>query len=310
VAVLRELGALLLEVHGQHETVGLLDPRTHRGLLDAFAAAQPLLEATAEAWTAMRAARERVEALADSAARAAADVELLTARLAELDRLDPREGEEAELAEERALLGAAEKALADIAAARDAVGEGAGGGLAVRLASALRAMERSRERAVSAGVAADSPAAERLTAAAEALERALVEVDEAAGAIDRAAESFEFEPDRLEEAETRLFGLRAAARKLGVAVDDLPRIGWRPPRPCGRWSPPTRRCARRRSKPRRLRRPMRPRLRVCPKPGGKAAIGCPPRRTRAEAPEAGARALQRRGRARAGARRSRRAPTA
>src|SRR6202000_987514 len=111
VGVLKEIGDLLLEVHGQHETVGLLDWRTHRPMLDAFGALQPL--------TARVAARfARVDELPDLSARPAAETEELSLRLAELDRLDPREGEETELAEERAVLGAAEKALSAIGGAR------------------------------------------------------------------------------------------------------------------------------------------------------------------------------------------------
>src|SRR5436190_80824 len=111
VGVLKEVGEALLEVHGQHETVGLLDTRTHRPLLDAFGGLETRLEAVGGGWRAWRAAREAVEALRAEVARAAAETEELTLRLAELDRLDPREGEETELAEERAILGASEKAL-------------------------------------------------------------------------------------------------------------------------------------------------------------------------------------------------------
>ncbi|MFZ5670150.1 MAG: DNA repair protein RecN [Pseudomonadota bacterium] len=217
VATLKELGALLLEVHGQHETVGLLDPRTHRPLLDAFGGVS-----TADAggaWSAWRAAKERVETLRDLADRAQAEVEELTLRLGELDRLDPREGEEAALAEERALLGAAEKALADVGTAREALG---GEGLGPRLAQAFRALERARERALQAGAAADGPAVQRLAAAAEAVDRALSEAREAEAAIDHAAEAFDVDPRRLEAAEERLFALRGLARKLGVGVEDLP----------------------------------------------------------------------------------------
>src|SRR5579872_25550 len=63
VGVLRELGAMLLEVHGQHETVGLLDARTHRPLLDAFGGLAGEASACLQAWSAWRAAREAVEAL-------------------------------------------------------------------------------------------------------------------------------------------------------------------------------------------------------------------------------------------------------
>ncbi|MBL8553906.1 MAG: DNA repair protein RecN [Phenylobacterium sp.] len=219
VGVLKDLGEALLEVHGQHETVGLLDARTHRPLLDGYGDLRAPLGRTAAAWGAWRDARERAEALKAEVARSAADVEELTFRLSELDRLDPREGEETELAEQRAVLGAAEKALADIGVARDAF-DGLGG----RVASAIRALDRARERAATAGAAADGPAAMRLAAAAEALDRVLVEAGEAEAAIDNAARAFDFEPDRLEKAEERLFDLRGLARKLNVAVEALPSL--------------------------------------------------------------------------------------
>ena len=219
VAVLRELGALLLEVHGQHETVGLLDAATHRPLLDAFGGLAPELAACAEAWSLWRAARERAQSLADAAGRSVEEAAELSQRLAELDRLDPREDEEVELAGERALLGAAEKTIADVAAAADGFGAGS---VAHRLGQSLRALERARERAINSGVDPDSRALQLLAAAIDAAERALSEIAEAESAIDAAAQAFDFEPDRLEKVEERLFGLRAAARKLGLTVADLP----------------------------------------------------------------------------------------
>jgi DNA repair protein RecN (Recombination protein N) len=218
VATLRELGSMLLEVHGQHETVGLLDARNHRPLLDAFGGLGPETAACVAAWSAWRAARERVETLRDQAERAAADIEELTLRLGELDRLDPHDGEETVLAQERAVLGAAEKTLADIAAARDHLGDN----LSSRLAQAFRALERARERAAQAGVDAQSAAARTLETASDAVDRALSETQEAAAAIDAAAQAFAFEPDRLDKTEERLFALRAMARKLSVPVEDLP----------------------------------------------------------------------------------------
>ena len=217
VGVLKELGEVLLEVHGQHETVGLLDSRTHRPLLDAYGALAGHGAAVATAWKAWRQARDRVEALRADVARSTAETEELTFRLAELDRLDPRAGEETELAEQRAVLGAAEKALSDIASAREVFD-----GLGPRVASAIRALERARERAVTAGAASDGAAVTRLVAASEALDRVLVEAGEGEAAIDAAAAAFDFEPDRLEKTEERLFDLRGLARKLNVAVEELP----------------------------------------------------------------------------------------
>src|SRR5579862_3533062 len=217
VGVLKEVGEALLEVHGQHETVGLLDARTHRPLLDAFAGidAKPV----AERWKGWREARETVEALRADLARSDAETEELTLRLTELDRLDPREGEETELAEERAILGASEKALADIAAAREVFE-----GLTARVAGAARALSRAHERALLAGAAETGSAVKRLTEASEAIERVLIEAGEAEAAVDAAAQAFDFEPDRLEKAEERLFDLRGLARKLHVAVEELPML--------------------------------------------------------------------------------------
>lgn len=217
VGVLKEIGERLLEVHGQHETVGLLDARTHRPMLDAFGDLERQGAALAEAWSAWRAARERVDDLRAAVSRSAAETEELALRLAELDRLDPREGEEAALAETRAVLGAAEKAITDIASARDAFE-----GLPARVASAVRALERARERAVAAGVGEGVSAVARLSDASAALDRVLIEAQEAEAAIDAAAEAFDFEPDRLEKTEERLFDLRGLARKLNVSVEELP----------------------------------------------------------------------------------------
>lgn len=219
VGVLRDLAPLLVEIHGQHETVGLLDSRTHRALLDQFADDPGALTAVSDAWALLRAAREAADELQARAGRADADREEAALRLAELDRLAPKVGEEAALAEERALLGAGERALADIASARDGLG---GDAATSRLASAVRALERARDRSIQAGAAADNPIVVRLTTAAEAADRALIELTEAQAAVDAAADAFDFEPSRLDKTEERLFALRAAARKLGVTVDELP----------------------------------------------------------------------------------------
>jgi len=218
VGVLRELGDLLLEVHGQHETVGLLDQKTHRRLLDDFGGLSTETAACAQAWSRWRAARERAEAIRESAGRSQAEAEELSLRLSELDRLDPREGEETELAEQRAILGAAEKALTDIAQAREHLSAD----LTHRLAQAFRALERARDRAVQAGASAEGAAVTRITEASAAVDRAIVEATEAQATIDAAAAAFDFQPDQLDKAEERLFALRAMARKLSLTVDDLP----------------------------------------------------------------------------------------
>ena len=221
ITALKEVGARLVEVHGQHETVGLLDWKTHRGLLDAYGGLAPQLQAVAAAALSLKAAETRLADLRASAAEAAARSEEIALNLADLDTLDPRPDEETELAGERALLGAAEKAIADLEDARTALG---GDKLSQKLSQALRAVEHARQRALQAGAEPDHPVIGRLAGAAEAIDRTLVEALEAVAEVDAAAAAFDFEPGRLDRAEERLFALRATARKLNVAVADLPAL--------------------------------------------------------------------------------------
>ncbi len=219
VSVLKDLGALLVETHGQHETVGLIDPKSHRGLLDAFASVRGDLALCAERHARLRDLRAELADLTQRTATALAEQEALAEQLAELDRLAPKPGEEQSLSELRAVLGASEKALADLEEARTLVG---GDDLTRRLSSGLRLAQRAKERALAAGAGADTALVLRLGLAAEALDRALVEATEAVAALEGAAESFEFDPQSLEQSEERLFALRAMARKLRTSVEDLP----------------------------------------------------------------------------------------
>ncbi len=220
VAVLKALGDSLLEVHGQYETVGLLDARAHLGLLDSYGNTAAEQTQVGGAWRALKALRDEQRELMRRADSDKAEVETLTLRLQELERLNPQPDEEAQLATQRALLGASERALEDITEARDAVG---GDQLSQRLARAFRALDHARTRAMQAGASGDDEVLRRLTAAADALDRTLIAADEALALMDQAADSLDVEPGRLDGCEERLFALRAMARKLGVLVDDLPK---------------------------------------------------------------------------------------
>ncbi|MHC3127498.1 DNA recombination protein RecN [Brevundimonas sp. GN22] len=221
VTALKEIGSRLVEVHGQHETVGLLDWRTHRGLLDAYGGLQPQLQAVAEAARLLKDAEQKLAELQSDAANAAARAEEISHNLSELDALDPKEDEETALAGDRAVLGAAEKALADLADARTQLG---GDKLSQKLSAALRAVEHARTRAGQAGIEGDHPVIKSLSDAVEAIDRTMVEAMEAIAAVDAAADAFDFEPGQLDKTEERLFALRATARKLNTTVDALPSL--------------------------------------------------------------------------------------
>ncbi|CAL4866618.1 DNA repair protein RecN [Asticcacaulis sp. MM231] len=220
VAVLKALGGSLLEVHGQHETVGLLDARSHLGMLDTYGANSRELARVSESWKALKAIRDEHRDLMKRAHADKAELETLTLRLQELDRLNPQADEEATLASERALLGAGERALEDISEARNAVG---GDQLSQRLVKAFRALDHARTRAMQAGATSEDEVLKRLTLAADALDRTLIAADEALALMDQAADSLDVEPGQLDRCEERLFALRAMARKLSVLVEDLPK---------------------------------------------------------------------------------------
>ncbi len=221
VGLLKQIGESLIEVHGQHDGRGLLDPKTHRGLLDAYGGYTKELEAGRSAWAALSKAEAHAKKLRDSQGPAEAEREYLEHSAAELDRLDPREDEEAGLAAERAFLGAAEKSLADLQDAAEALSGNSA--LEDRLGAALASLERVTVKLPDADEEGEGPGAS-LKRAAAAIERALIEAGEARSTVEDAAQGFEIEPGRLEKVEERLFALRAAARKHQVDVTELPAL--------------------------------------------------------------------------------------
>ncbi len=205
-ALLRELAGSLVELHGQHDDRGLVNPRGHRALLDRFAGAD--IASVARAWDSWRSAEA---ALADARAgveTAKADQDLLLAHLAELTALEPKAGEEVRLAGTRAAMQKGEKLSTDLEELRH-LWESSDSPLAV-LRSAARRLDR---------IAAEHPL---LAEALAALDRAVIEGGEAEDKLRAAAEALEFDPNALEAAETRLFDLRAIARKHRCEVDELP----------------------------------------------------------------------------------------
>jgi len=203
--VLRTLSELLVELHGQHDDRGLLNPRGHRLLLDAFAGVD--LGPVRAAWAARREARAALERAEAALAAAKGEEDFLRHAVAELDKLDPRPGEEAELDTRRRAMQGAERIREDVARALQALGaEGAEGAML----DAVRWLDGAAERAEG-----------RLEAPAAALQRALIELGEAISGVESALDALDFDPSDLEATEERLFALRALARKHDVLADDL-----------------------------------------------------------------------------------------
>ncbi len=208
VALLRELAPALVELHGQHDDRGLVNPRGHRLLLDRYAGTD--LAALERRYAAWAKAEAQLAEARDAVAAAKADEDLLVAHLAELVALEPQAGEEARLAGIRADMQKGEKLAHDLEGLRH-LWEGSDSPLA-----ALRVAARKLDR-----IADQHPL---LGQALAALDRAVIEASEAEDKLANAAEALMHDPHALERAETRLFELRAAARKHRCEVDDLPEL--------------------------------------------------------------------------------------
>lgn len=207
--LLRDLGGLAVEIHGQHDDRGLLNPKGHRALLDAFGRLDTGL--VERSWGEVtRLEKELMEARATSAT-AERDREWLAHASAEIEALGPEEGEETRLAEERSDIQAKLKAAESLIGLDDLL-SGPEGALAQ-----LRQVARRIERG-----AADHPL---LAEALLALDRALIEAGEAEDRIARAVDSMTFDPERLERVEARLFDIRGLARKHRVEADQLAALG-------------------------------------------------------------------------------------
>ncbi len=205
--VLRNLSDALVELHGQHDDRGLLNPRGHRAILDQFGALDPLRQAVRETWRSRAQAVKVLDAARAALEAAQKEEDFLRHAVGELEKLAPEPGEDASLDARRRMMQGAEKVRADVARASGALGpEGAEGAMG----DALRWLDGAVD-----GVEG------RLDPAIAALGRALTELGEASDGVLRCLDALDFDPLELEATEERLFAIRGLARKHDVAPDDL-----------------------------------------------------------------------------------------
>ncbi len=206
VGLLRQIGDSMVEIVGQFEQHGLLDPATHGEMLDAHGGHdRPGVGDVWRAWQAARDARAATEAEIAAAKR---DEDFLRHAADELSGLAPQPGEEASLAEQRSLMLHRSKL---VEAMETALGELSGErGGENQMNQARRRLDRIADKAQG-----------RLDPAIAALDRAQSELAEAVSALTQLSSDLDADPRRLEKIEDRLYGLRDLARKHNVAVDDL-----------------------------------------------------------------------------------------
>ena len=211
VGLLRDVGALLVEVHGQFESHGLLDPATHIAALDAYRRVKSRDDseaACAAAWVTWRDASAALKHAQDTLSGALAEEETLRHHVKELSTLAPKPGEEQDLTATRAMMRHGEQIMKAMTEARTAIAENSDVEAALR--GALTRISR-----------VSAQAGGRLDALCLALDRAAIEAGEALRELDRSFATIDADPAALERAEERLFALKAVARKHGTTVDAL-----------------------------------------------------------------------------------------
>lgn len=210
-ALLRQLGDSLLEVHGQHDTHGLLAQASHRGILDAFGQLDAPLADTRRAYQDWQARESALRGLRDQVSQAQREEDYLRSVAEELTELDPKPDEENALAELRARLMHREKLVGGLEDVRMAAAGEDG---------ALTQLGRAERQLVRLQPLADAA----LSPAVAAFERAAVELAEGIERIEAALRGLDEAERDLEAVEERLFALRAAARKHRCEVDALPAL--------------------------------------------------------------------------------------
>ena len=195
--LLKEIGKYLVEVHGQFDNQGLLNPANHLDVLDAYGAYKPLVERTAAAFAAYKKARAARQEAEKNIARAKEDEENLRHWVDELEKMNPRPDEEDELGKKRQEMMNAEKIIDSLNYAYGALTERADVQGAIR--SAQSAMDK-------ANTLVDG----RYQTIIDMLDQALIDISETVN------------ENELENIEERLYALRGLARKHNVAVSDLP----------------------------------------------------------------------------------------
>ncbi|KKN88634.1 hypothetical protein LCGC14_0247450 [marine sediment metagenome] len=211
VALMRQVGQALVEIHGQHDDRALVDPEAHRTLLDQYGGLEREAAAVAGAHAAWRSTEQELRAHRARVDAAAREADYIRAAVEELSDLAPIAGEEDELAERRQIMMRSEKIVTDV---NDAHEELSGSASPIPpLAGLLKRLDRKRDQLP--GLL--DPTIERLDVALDALSDAQM-------ALQEALRSLEFDPRALEDTEERLFALRAAGRKFSVPVDALPEL--------------------------------------------------------------------------------------
>lgn len=210
LSVLAEIGAQLVDIHGQSQHLSLTRPREHLGLLDRFAGLGALRQRLAAVVGELRRTEQELKQVASDERQARREEELLRHEIAEIEAAAPSVEEERELLQVRSRLRNVERLRAAALAAYQAVaGDDDRSGAAQQLRKAAQA---AREI-----VHLDPSAAGQF----EGLEEAATLAEEAARSLASYLDEIEADPEELARVEERLFALADLKRKYGDTLEEV-----------------------------------------------------------------------------------------
>ena len=212
VGQLKQLGELLIDIHGQHFHQSLGRRQVQQTLLDHFAGLQPLRDKVAAAHASWTAIEEKIRELQDADANREARSDLLTFQLQELQSLSLEAGETDALAAERVRLQHSGRLAEAVAAGLGALYDNDGADAHSLIAEAQRSLS---------SVVEYEPAIEPLL---ELLDSASIQISEASDALRRYGDSIDMDPQRRDDVERRLDAITVIARKHRVEPAQLPAL--------------------------------------------------------------------------------------
>ena len=215
VALLKTLGGLLIDIHGQSEHLSLMDTRAHLNLLDRYANISSSLNSYRTSYKKLVAIRSELNKLRQSQADAERRIEFLSYQADEIHAAKLQLGEDNELKQERDRLANAEHLSAQAQEALATIDEGTPESSAV---TDLFGKVTQNLAALAKTDASQSSLSEQATSLLENL-------TEIAHELRDYLENIEFSPSRLEEVEERLDLIVSLKRKYGGSIKSILAFG-------------------------------------------------------------------------------------
>lgn len=209
--LLKEIGKFLVEIHGQYDNQGLLNPANHKSILDAYGNYKDLKQTVKRCWQEYKQAEKARQEAEANIAQAKEDEDNLRHWVEELERIGTYSGEEEELSQKRLELMNAEKLIDNLKAAYSSLNGN------FDIVSALRQAQTAMEKA-------NQIVAGKYDAIVEILEQSRINAEEAQNEIEEATNNINLNQNELDKIEERIYALRGIARKHQVSVEELPEL--------------------------------------------------------------------------------------